>query len=126
VTVENEDRSSREGDQARSVDIALLCLEAATTPAELRAEREFARRAGTNYYMHEYLCHMKMSIFPCVYMSINEYSICIYMHTIPVELRAEREFARRAGTFHVYSIYKKKYLYLHMYMYAYLTMTERH
>ena len=33
-------------EEERSVDIALLCLEAACTPAELRAEREFARRAG--------------------------------------------------------------------------------
>ena len=33
-------------EEERSVDIALLCLETACTPAELRAEREFARRAG--------------------------------------------------------------------------------
>ena len=37
-------REKRE--EERSVDIALLCLEAACTPAELRAEREFARRAS--------------------------------------------------------------------------------
>ena len=36
----------RDGDEVRSVDIALLCLETACTPAELRLEREFARRAG--------------------------------------------------------------------------------
>lgn len=36
----------RDGDEVRSVDIALLCLETACTPAELRHEREFARRAG--------------------------------------------------------------------------------
>ena len=33
-------------EEERSVDIALLCLETACTPAELKAEREFARRAG--------------------------------------------------------------------------------
>ena len=33
-------------EEERSIDVALLCLETACTPAELRAEREFARRAG--------------------------------------------------------------------------------
>lgn len=40
------DGEKRDGDEVRSVNIALLCLEVACTPAELKAEREFARRAS--------------------------------------------------------------------------------
>lgn len=35
-----------DGSEARTVNIAQLCLEAACTPAELKAEREFSRRTG--------------------------------------------------------------------------------
>lgn len=35
-----------DGSETRTVNIAQLCLEAACTPAELKAEREFSRRTG--------------------------------------------------------------------------------
>lgn len=53
-----------DGSEARTVKIAQLCLEAACTPAELKAEREFSRRTG------KLEIHIRSGRLPSAYVRI--------------------------------------------------------